>query len=114
MTNGKTEMETGFIHYLPGRACRVALFQRPVSYQRVKITDKFYTPNRKEVPVATGVKTKRKIKVAPTTTKPYCAIAFNNGKTLTADCDTYLNFNIGDQVYIKYRGNRLTDIRRKG
>lgn len=89
-------------------------FQRPVSYQRVKITDKFYTPNRKEMPVATGVKTKRKIKVAPTTTKPYCAIAFNNGKTLTADCDTYLNFNISDQVYIKYRGNRLTDIRRKG
>ncbi|GER66628.1 hypothetical protein BpJC7_02020 [Weizmannia acidilactici] len=89
-------------------------YQRPVSsYKRVEIVDKFYTPNRKEVPVATGVKTKRKIKLAPTTTKPYCAMEFSNGKTLSMDCDTYLNYSIGENVKIKYRGNRLIDIRRK-
>jgi hypothetical protein len=89
-------------------------YQRPASsFKSVRIVEKYYSPNRKSVPVATGVKTKKKIKLAPTTTKPYCAIRFNNGKTLTTDCDTYLNYSIGDKVKIKYKGNRLMKIQRK-
>ncbi|MGG4039765.1 hypothetical protein [Heyndrickxia ginsengihumi] len=82
-------------------------------YHRVTIVEKYYAANPKNNSKAVGVTTKKKISVPTSTSKPYCAMQFSNGKILNLDCHTYLDYEVKEKVKIKWKGNKLVDIRRK-
>lgn len=89
------------------------LLSRPSnSYKKVVIVEKYYTPQSKGK--AKGVKTKKSIPVISTPSgEAACLMEFDNGKILEMDCDTYVQYSIGEKVKIKYKNHDLIDIRRK-
>ncbi|SFC30259.1 hypothetical protein SAMN05443252_102637 [Bacillus sp. OV322] len=86
-------------------------FQDSSNMEKVRINEKYYPEyaNGKAV----GFKTKKVINVSKTAEGNSCAMEFSNGKTLEIDCGRYLDYRVGDTVYIDYKGNHVTDIQRK-
>ncbi|MCK1994239.1 hypothetical protein [Peribacillus muralis] len=83
----------------------------PGRLAKVEIVEKYY-PHFSDGK-AVGFKTNEIIAVSETEEGSNCAMKFNNGETLEIDCDRYLNYKIGETVYITTEGNHVKEIRRK-
>jgi hypothetical protein len=81
-------------------------------YHFVTITEKYYSQNANGT--AKGVKSGKKIKLSVSPgEKEACAMGFSNGKVFRLKCDDYLDYKIGQKVYIEYQNDQLKDIRSK-
>ncbi|MBS4172950.1 hypothetical protein [Bacillus sp. FJAT-49736] len=81
------------------------------TFEKVRITEKYYSSKPGEK--MTGSKTKKKLSIPTDSKTESCAMEFDNGKILVMDCNTFLNYTIGETVKIKYSNGRLLEIRRK-
>lgn len=80
-------------------------------YEKVEITEKYYTPQSNGT--AKGITSKKTIPIRKSDGKEACAMQFDNKVILEMDCEVYLNYSVGEKVKIKYDNHLLLDIRRK-
>ncbi|WP_409253979.1 hypothetical protein V1502_08795 [Bacillus sp. SCS-153A] len=76
----------------------------------VKLMEKYFAPSQSTV--ATGVKSKKRIQVTEGEFSK-CAMEFSNKKIFEVECDRYLDYNIGDNIFITYQNDRLVRIGKK-
>lgn len=79
--------------------------------EREEIIEKYY-PHTSDG-TAVGFKSEKVIKVSRENEKSSCAFEFADGDLYEIDCARYLDYKVGDFVYIKTKGNKITEIRRK-
>ena len=79
--------------------------------EREEIIEKYY-PHTSDG-TAVGFKSERVIKVSRENGKSSCAFEFADKDIYEIDCARYLDYKVGDFVYIKTEGNKITEIRRK-
>jgi hypothetical protein len=89
----------------------VVYFVGPNQVDKVTIVEKYY-PQESDG-TAVGFKTEKAVEVSKTETGYNCAMEFDNDKIFELDCKRYVNYNIGETVYIQTDGNQITEIRRK-
>jgi uncharacterized protein YxeA len=81
-------------------------------YHFVTITEKYYSQDANGT--AKGVKSGKVIKLSISPgDKEVCAMGFSNGKVFRLKCENYLDYTIGQKVYIEYQNDQLKDIRSK-
>jgi len=83
----------------------------PRGLEKVVIKEKYY-PHFGDGK-AIGFETEKVISVSQTEEGSNCAMDFSNGETLEIDCDRYINYKIGETVYITYDKKEVIEIRRK-
>ncbi|MED1205219.1 hypothetical protein [Heyndrickxia acidicola] len=82
------------------------------NYHYVTITEKYYSQHTNGA--ARGVISGKEIKLTIIKgEKEACGMEFSNGKIFTLKCEDYLDYRIGQKVYIYYKGSQLIDIRSK-
>ncbi|MBM7583845.1 biopolymer transport protein ExbD [Bacillus pakistanensis] len=77
--------------------------------EKVTIEEKYYPIDGKKL--LSGVKSNKEITMKNTTKK--CAMEFSNSEIFFIQCDKYLNYKIGEEVFIEVQENDLMKIRRK-
>jgi hypothetical protein len=77
--------------------------------EKVSIEEKYYQVDGRDQ--LRGVKNKKGLKLENGTKK--CAMEFSNSQIFFIQCDKYLDYKIGEEVFIEVKGNQLMKIRRK-